>query len=194
MDLDVGVMADMRKLRIGVTSKNLRSPTFGRQLQELPWASQDARDWASPCCRPLASPLLWTSTWTRSTSRAAFVEWLLLAARAVLGARAAVRGGVRWSREATGAPVGAVGWQREDPFEACGSTGTTRKAGRTKIASSASRCAPVLSARGRSGPGRSRPPGRCQQRAVCDWSSWPSDSANYCCAKSASRLSNCRRR
>jgi hypothetical protein len=108
VDLDLGVMADLRKLRVGLTSKNLRSPQFGeiagielglkrRTRLGVAVLPSDGLTFALDVDLDTADP-------TGGLRR-----MIALGGESRLGTRAAMRGGVRWSRDGSRRPIGAVG-------------------------------------------------------------------------------------
>jgi hypothetical protein len=114
VDFDVGIMADMRKLRIGVTSKNLRSPVFSAVAGIA--VSLPRRTRLGVAVLPSAGLTfaldvdLDTADLTGGLRR-----MIALGVESRLGGRAAVRGGVRWSRE-DDPEAEWRGWrQRDDP-------------------------------------------------------------------------------
>jgi hypothetical protein len=108
VDFDVGIMADMRKLRIGVTSKNLRSPVFSAIAGIA--VALPRRTRLGVAVLPTAGLTfaldvdLDTADLTGGLRR-----MIALGGESRLGARAAVRGGVRWSRDDSGRQIGTVG-------------------------------------------------------------------------------------
>ena len=107
-DLDLGVMVDMEKVRVGVTSKNLLQPTFAGVAGIAIPLKRRTR---------LGLALLPTSGLTfaldvdldTADPPGGLRRMIALGGESRLGARAAVRGGVRWSRDGSGRPVTAVG-------------------------------------------------------------------------------------
>jgi hypothetical protein len=107
-DLDVGVMADLRKLRIGITSKNLTEPVFtGISGFALPLKRRTRVGVALVPSAGLTFALdvdLDTADPVGGLRR-----MIALGGESRLGARVAVRGGVRWNRDGAARPIAAAG-------------------------------------------------------------------------------------
>jgi len=107
-DLDVGVMADLQKLRIGINSKNLTEPTFtGISGFALPLKRRTRVGVALVPTSGLTFALdvdLDTADPTGGLRR-----MIALGGESRLGTRVAVRGGVRWHRDGGAQPIAAAG-------------------------------------------------------------------------------------
>jgi hypothetical protein len=107
-DLDLGLMADMQQLRIGVTWKNLRSPTFGDVATNAITLPRQTR---------LGVAVLPTDGLTFALDvDLDTVEFqgdrrrmVALGGEGEIGRRLAVRSGVRWSLEGDRRLVGSAG-------------------------------------------------------------------------------------
>jgi F plasmid transfer operon protein TraF len=108
VDFDIGVMADLRKLRIGVTSKNLRSPEFGAIAGIAVGLQRRTRLGVSVLPTAGLTFALDVDLDTADLSDG-LRRMIALGGESRLGTRAAVRGGVRWSRDDSGRTIGSVG-------------------------------------------------------------------------------------
>jgi hypothetical protein len=107
-DLDLGVMADMRRVRVGLTLKNLRSPTFGEVA---------VRQITLPRQTRLGVALMPTDGLTLAVDLDLETVDLLddphrmiaIGGEARLGQRLLARSGVRWSIEGAHRVVAAAG-------------------------------------------------------------------------------------
>jgi hypothetical protein len=107
-DLDVGLMADMQYLRVGITVKNLREPEFGETAETALTLKRHAR---------LGIAVLPTTGLTLAMDldlntvdlRGDLRRMIAFGGESRLGSRLAVRGGVRWNREGDRRPVSTVG-------------------------------------------------------------------------------------
>jgi hypothetical protein len=107
-DLDVGIMADMRVVRLGLTLKNLRSPSFASSDGTAITLRKQAR--LGLAVLPvdgvtLAMDIDLDTVDLRDGLRRMFA----LGGESRLGSRLVVRSGVRWSLEGARRTVGAVG-------------------------------------------------------------------------------------
>jgi hypothetical protein len=107
-DLDLGVMADLRKLRVGLTLKNLRSPSFEDVATIANTLQRQAR--VGVAVLPvngltLAMDLDLDAVDLRDGLRRMFA----LGGEARVLPRLIVRSGARWNLEAGGRPIGAIG-------------------------------------------------------------------------------------
>ncbi|HUF49092.1 MAG TPA: conjugal transfer protein TraF [Vicinamibacterales bacterium] len=107
-DLDLGLMADLDRVRLGVTWKNLRSPDFETLEGTAITLPRQAR---------FGLAVLPTDGLTLAMDidldtvdlRGGLRRMIAFGAETVLGPRAALRGGVRWNLEGARRPVTAVG-------------------------------------------------------------------------------------
>ena len=107
-DLDLGVMADMTYVRVGVTFKNLREPQFGESEETAITLDRQAR---------LGVAVLPTTGLTLAMDvdlntvdlRDGLRRMVALGGESRLGSRLMVRGGVRWDREGPRDTVTTVG-------------------------------------------------------------------------------------
>jgi F plasmid transfer operon, TraF, protein len=107
-DLDLGVMADLTKVRIGLTVRNLRQPTFSDMAGNAITLKRQAR---------MGIAILPTDGLTLATDvdldtvdpRGGLRRMIALGGEDRLGDRFAVRGGVRWNLKGDHRPVGALG-------------------------------------------------------------------------------------
>jgi hypothetical protein len=108
VDLDIGLHAEMPRLRAGVTFKNLRQPRFHtiadsaitvkrRARLGVAFAPRDGLTFALDVDLDTADPLV------------GLRRVIALGGESRLGPRLFVRGGVRWQREADRRPAGALG-------------------------------------------------------------------------------------
>jgi hypothetical protein len=107
-DLDVGILADLHRVRVGLTLRNLATPEFGDEQQTMHAVPRRVR--LGVAVLPvdgltLAMDLdLDTADPTDGLRR-----MIALGGESRLGRRLAVRGGVRFSRDGARRPVSAVG-------------------------------------------------------------------------------------
>jgi hypothetical protein len=107
-DLDVGLMADMRRLRVGVTWRNLRSPAFGETAQLRVTLPRETR---------LGVAVLPTDGLTLAMDidldtvdlRGDLRRVLALGGEGRIGRRLAIRTGVRWDLEGDRRLLGSAG-------------------------------------------------------------------------------------
>jgi F plasmid transfer operon, TraF, protein len=107
-DLDLGVMADMERVRLGVTIKNLRQPEFRDVAGNAVRLSRLARLGVAVLPTDgltLAMDIDLNTVDLRDGPRRMFA----LGGEGRLGPRLAVRAGVRWNLEGDRRPVGATG-------------------------------------------------------------------------------------
>lgn len=108
VDFDIGVMADMRKLRVGLTSKNLRQPTFGGIAGIELGLKRRTRLGVAVLPSDGLTFALDVDLDTADLS-GGLRRMIAFGGESRLGVRAAMRGGVRWSRDGSRRPIGAVG-------------------------------------------------------------------------------------
>lgn len=107
-DLDVGVMADMAYVRLGLTVKNLRQPEFGRTEESATTLERQAR--VGLAVLPTTGLTLAMDVDLNTVDlRDGLRRMIALGGESRLGSRLAVRGGVRWNREGTRQAVTTVG-------------------------------------------------------------------------------------
>jgi len=107
-DLDLGVMADLKKLRVGVTSKNLRQPAFaGIAGFDVPLKRRTRLGVAVLPSDGLT--LAFDVDLDTADPTVGLRRMIALGGESRLGVRAAMRGGVRWSRDGSRRPIGSVG-------------------------------------------------------------------------------------
>jgi hypothetical protein len=107
-DLDLGLMADLERVRIGLTVKNLREPEFGEVEETAIALDRQAR---------LGVAVLPTDGLTLAMDidlntvdlRDGLRRMIAFGGETRIGSRLAVRGGVRWNREDSANPVTTVG-------------------------------------------------------------------------------------
>lgn len=107
-DLDVGVMADLHYVRVGLTARNLRTPTFTDRAGNAISLPRQARLGLAVLPADgltLAMDVDLDTVGLRDGLR----RIIALGGEDRLGSRFAVRGGVRWNLEGNREPVGAVG-------------------------------------------------------------------------------------
>jgi hypothetical protein len=108
VDLDVGLHAELPRLRAGVTFKNLRQPRFHTTAETaivvkrrarlgVAFVPRDGLTFALDVDLDTADPLV------------GLRRVIALGGESRLGPRLFVRGGVRWQRDADRRPVGALG-------------------------------------------------------------------------------------
>jgi hypothetical protein len=108
IDLDFGLMADMERLRVGVTWKNLRSPQFTASDGVVTTLPRQARLGVAVLPSDgvtLAMDIDLDTVDLRGDPR----RMVALGGESRLGRRLAVRSGVRWDLEGDRLPVGAAG-------------------------------------------------------------------------------------
>jgi hypothetical protein len=107
-DLDVGVMASSDLLRIGLTLKNVRSPSFGAVASNANTLPRQAR--LGIAVLPADGVTLAMDLDLNTVDLAGGLRRMgAVGGEAVLGRRLAIRSGVRWSLRGPRDPVGAVG-------------------------------------------------------------------------------------
>jgi hypothetical protein len=108
-DLDVGLMADLERVRIGLTVKNLREPTFGEMAgTEITRARQSRLGVAVLPATGLT--LAMDVDLNTVDLRDGLRRMIAIGGESRIGQRLAVRGGVRWNREGDARrPVSTVG-------------------------------------------------------------------------------------
>jgi len=107
-DLDVGLMADMERVRLGIMVKNLREPEFGEMAETSITLQRQTR---------VGIAVLPTDGLTLAMDfdlntvdlRGGLRRMIAMGGESRLGTRLAVRGGVRWNREGAREPVATVG-------------------------------------------------------------------------------------
>ena len=106
-DLDVGVIAELGRLRGGVTLKNLRRPTFAHVAGNAIPLSRRARLGLS--VSPIDGLTLALDVDLDTADPLVGLRQVIaLGGETRLGSRLALRGGIRWPRE-SGRPIGAFG-------------------------------------------------------------------------------------
>jgi len=108
LDIDVGLMADMRRVRVGLTSRNLRSPSFGDSAQNRMTVPRQTR---------LGVAVLPTSGLTLAMDidletvdlRGDLRRVFALGGEGRMGRRLAVRTGLRWDLEGDRRLLGSAG-------------------------------------------------------------------------------------
>jgi hypothetical protein len=107
-DLDVGVMASSDLIRVGVTLKNLRSPSFGEVAGNATTLPRQVR--LGLAVLPVDGLTLAIDLDLNRVDLAGGLRRMsAFGGEAVLGQRLAIRSGVRWSLVGPRNPVGAVG-------------------------------------------------------------------------------------
>ena len=107
-DLDVGLMADMHRVRVGLTSRNLRSPTFGETAQNRITLPRETRLGIAVLPTDgltLAMDIDLETVDLRGDLRRVFA----LGGEGRIGRRLAVRTGVRWDLEGDRRLLGSAG-------------------------------------------------------------------------------------
>jgi hypothetical protein len=108
LDFDIGLMADMRRLRVGITSRNLRSPSFGETAQNRMTVPRETR---------LGIAVLPTDGLTLATDidletvdlRGDLRRVFALGGEGRIGRHLAVRTGIRWDLEGDRRLLGSAG-------------------------------------------------------------------------------------
>jgi len=107
-DFDVGVMADMHYVRLGVTSRNLMEPRFTDAAGNAITVSRQTR--AGLAVLPTDGLTLAMDVDLETVDlRDGLRRMIALGGEGRLGSRLALRGGVRWNLEGDHQPVGSVG-------------------------------------------------------------------------------------
>lgn len=107
-DLDVGVMADIRMVRLGVTSRNLTEPGFRDSAGNVIHLERQAR--AGIAFLPTAGLTFALDVDLNTVDlRDGLRRNIALGGESHLSSRVALRGGVRWNLEGDHQPVGAIG-------------------------------------------------------------------------------------
>jgi hypothetical protein len=107
-DLDFGAMLDMRLVRIGVTVRNVIEPTFGPAAETEIRLPRQAR-LGLALLPSTGLTLAFDADLNTVDLRGDLRRMLAAGAERRLGARAAIRGGIRWDLEGPSSPVGSVG-------------------------------------------------------------------------------------
>jgi hypothetical protein len=107
-DLDLGVMLDMQRVRVGVTVRNMIEPTFGSAAGIEITLPRQAR--LGLAVLPTTGlTLAFDADLNTVDLRGDLRRMLAAGAERRLGSRAAVRAGVRWDLEGPHDPIGSVG-------------------------------------------------------------------------------------
>ena len=107
-DLDVGLMADLVYVRVGLTVKNLRQPEFGESAETAIALPRQGR--LGVAVLPASGVTLAMDVDLNTVDlRDGLRRMMALGGETRLGSRLAVRGGVRWNRAGSSEPVGTVG-------------------------------------------------------------------------------------
>jgi F plasmid transfer operon, TraF, protein len=107
-DFDVGMMLDMERVRLGLTARNLREPTFGLIAETPIQLRRQVR--AGVAVLPSAGVTLAMDVDLDTVDlRGDLRRIIALGGEAHAGRRLAFRGGVRWDLEGDHRPVGTLG-------------------------------------------------------------------------------------
>jgi hypothetical protein len=107
-DLDLGVMLDMQRVRIGVTVRNVIEPTFGSPAETEITLPRQAR--LGLAVLPSDGLTLAIDADLNTVDLRGDLRRMLAAgAERRLGSHAAVRGGIRWDLKGPHDPIGSVG-------------------------------------------------------------------------------------
>jgi hypothetical protein len=107
-DLDIGVMASSDLIRVGLTVKNLRSPSFGAIASNANTLPRQAR--LGLAVMPSAGVTLAMDVDLDTVDLSGGLRRMgAVGGEAALGSRLSVRSGVRWSLRGARRPVGAFG-------------------------------------------------------------------------------------
>jgi hypothetical protein len=107
-DFDVGMMLDMEKVRVGLTARNLREPTFGLNAETPMQLRRQVR--AGVAVLPGAGVTLAMDVDLDTVDlRGDLRQIIAIGGEAHAGARLAFRGGVRWDLKGDRRPVGTLG-------------------------------------------------------------------------------------
>ena len=108
LDLDIGFLADLGRVRAGLTLKNLRQPTFVGEAGFAIQLKRRARLGLS--VRPMDGlTLAFDVDLDTADPLVGLRRMMALGGEARLGSRTALRSGVRWSRDGERRPIGAFG-------------------------------------------------------------------------------------
>ena len=107
-DLDVGVMADMQKVRLGLTSRNLTDPHFTDVAGNVIALGRQTR--AGVALLPTSGLTLAMDVDVITVDlRDVLLRMIALGGESRLGSHVALRGGYRWNLEGDHQQVGAIG-------------------------------------------------------------------------------------
>jgi F plasmid transfer operon, TraF, protein len=107
-DLDVGVMADLSRVRVGLTMRNVRSPSFGDLATTANTLQRQAR--LGIAVLPVDGLTLAMDVDLDTVDlRGGLRRVCALGGEGQLGSRLMIRSGVRWSLESERRPVASVG-------------------------------------------------------------------------------------
>ena len=107
-DMDVGLMADLTYVRVGLTVKNLLQPTF-RGVEGLEMRLKRRTRMGVAVLPASGVTLAIDLDLDTADPQGGLRRMIALGGETRLGARAAVRGGVRWTRDGPRQTIGAVG-------------------------------------------------------------------------------------